>query len=324
MNINFNPTVLSRINNVSTRFNTIAFKGTSPIGDNFEKSPEIKKVKIQTKDGAPIDAEITKSSLDDSRVMAPKGSKPVQFTMNRGNGRYNYYAIAHGTNEKTGFHLDELYADEIFSRKYKGVGTELLKCVVEESKKRGFKGLVNVGASNFPPPFAFYYKNNFKVISNYSYQNAAIEYAIRNNVPITSVIDSSISALPMQLDPKEADAFLNNKRTHEERMYETIDTKEIDGEEREVNLIQAPSGLDEEYYLQIINKSQEDHKQVYIACLREQIDENGDKYLEVFNINDIWGQIEDEEYGNEMIEKAAEKLGYDKVVINTERRRRRK
>ena len=48
---------------------------------------------------------------------------------------------------------------------YRGIGTELLKAAVKESKAKGFGGRLHLMAYDAKPPTIFYYKNGFKFTS---------------------------------------------------------------------------------------------------------------------------------------------------------------
>lgn len=47
---------------------------------------------------------------------------------------------------------------------YKGIGTELIKSAVKESKKQGFKGRIHLMAYNEKPPTPFYYKCGLRFV----------------------------------------------------------------------------------------------------------------------------------------------------------------
>lgn len=58
------------------------------------------------------------------------------------------YAVVCDAKSTKELFLKELYTEENFSRHYRGAGSELLKCAVRESQKRGLDG--TLGAFFYP------------------------------------------------------------------------------------------------------------------------------------------------------------------------------
>ena len=84
------------------------------------------------------------------------------------------------------------------SKKYKGIGTELVKSVVRESKRRGFEGRVCLNASVVEPelgsPIPFYSKLGFEA-SDINKQ-IIIDYTLRNNLELPKNCESATMFLP--------------------------------------------------------------------------------------------------------------------------------
>lgn len=321
--MNINALSTPYINNFMVRSKTpIRFCAAKSLSsDVFEKNRKneqnsIRQTTIKKLDGKEVEVFIEKQDACGYQLPVSDKKKPVKFIM--AVDKNTYYASGYGTDADENFTLHHLFCDEIFNKKFKGCGSELLKSVIIESKIRGLGGRIETTASNYPPPFVFYYKNNFYAVNNNSIFNAGIDYAARNNIPVTRVIGKEISCIGMELDEKGADAFLSDKREYLTRNFETLERREIKGSMCESNLIEAPRGVEEDFYIQIINPDKENRMQVYAACLVQKTDSNNDRYLEVFNIQDLYANSEVQEFAQDSIRRAAEKLGIEKVVINDE------
>lgn len=94
-----------------------------------------------------------------------------------------------------------LFINSIAStKKFKGIGTELVKAVVRESKKRGFEGRVCLNASvvepEFGSPIPFYSKLGFQA-SDINKQ-LIIDYAMRNDLSLPDNCQSATMFLPKE------------------------------------------------------------------------------------------------------------------------------
>lgn len=294
-NINFSPVIKIKNQN---RPSFCAIK--PPAQDTFEKSA-IKTVKIEDTNGNKIEAVIKEEK--DRTNLPDKNPKTISININ---GKKLGYAAMYDSKQKDKLYLKELYTEENLTRHYKGAGTELLKCVVEESKKRGYNGKVNLCAENFPPPFVFYYKNNFTVPPEISQYNAAIDYAARNNTPVENLLPEGLSSLNMELDEKGAEALLKAKRLFEERTFKTIAKTNIGGKQYEANFIEAEDG---NFYLQIINKTAAKRKQPWVAKGEIKNDKNGKKYVRIYCIDDIYADKKVQDFAKSSAKILSEKLG---------------
>ncbi len=190
----------------------------TPLADGFKKSSdvEIKRVKIKDVNDNPVEAVIASLKPERGRMLEQAfGGDSKEFRIFVGD-KLGYIEVF-GTkddniNKDRGLYVKEFYTEENNLRHYKGAGVELLKCAVEESKKRGFGGKIHLTASNVPPPFVFYYKNNFIPEECADKYFAAIDYAARKNIPISRILPKYVTNIDMKLDEKGAEAFLNNQR----------------------------------------------------------------------------------------------------------------
>lgn len=259
------------------RFNSVNF-GLNPFRtrskDRFESQniQKIKTVKIKDLQGKPIKAIITKEPYNDTTGFL--GTDPKKFTL-RVDGAQLGYAITYNSKYDDIF-VKELFCEENKFRHYKGAGTELLKCIVEESYKQGYNGKVHLKASHVPVPFAFYYKNNFKGYGPLAHYNAAIEYSIRSGTPISSLVPDSSTCLTMKLDEKEAKAFKRGKRLHQSRFFKTVLEKDIKNKKYVANLIESPN--EGEFYFQVVNEGANKLKQELILILTRSKDSTATVY----------------------------------------------
>ena len=225
-----------------------------------------------------------------------------------------------------------LYTQEHKSRKYKGAGTQLLKCAVEESIKRGYNGKLKLQASHSAcSPMVFYYKNNFVIprpsdCRLYGYENchnAVIEYAIANNIPIDNLLPETKRSAFMKLDEQGAKAFLQGKQLYKERSVEKLAEKNIDDENYSANLIKSPNSG--EYFLLIVNENSGNLKADLVITLQEKTDENNVKHLKICDICEYeFSDNEDMNFAFETVEKLAQEKGYDKTTVTSDLNRRAK
>ena len=304
--INFlNIKCTNRIRNI----NNINFCGANSLSkDIFEKSP-IKTVTIKNTKGNNVDAIIKEEFYKDDTGFF--GTNPKMLSLNV-NGKRLGYAVMYDSKDEDELYVKELYTEENFRRHYKGAGTELLKCLVEESKKRGHKGKISLTASNVPPPFVFYYKNNFQAISKYPQYIAAIDYAARNNVPVSKLLPDGVSALTIQLDEEGAEAFLAGKKLYEQKNSFTIAKTNISNKEFEASYTEAEDGC---FYFQIISKNVDKKQQRWFATGKF-TEENGKKYIRLYPIDEnFYASNKVCEFAKESAQILAEKTGVDAVEI---------
>lgn len=282
-----------------------------------EDNVDFKHIKHQTTikdlEGNEIKAIIIEEPYDDNTGFF--GSDPKKFTLFADNKKLAYAISYNGDKKYGGMFVKELFGEENYQRHYKGIGTELLKCLVKESKKQGNKGKIFLNASHIPAPFVFYYKNNFQVSGNRTKQhNATIDYAARNNIPISSLLPNWFSSLSMVLDEKGANALLKGERLYEKREFHTIEKFDYKGRQYEVNLVQSPDL--QEYNFQIVTPETKEFIGTYSARLKDKTDEEEKKVLVFYNVmDDLYLPRKNIE---QTIQNTATALGYDYAVISDE------
>ena len=300
-NINFSYT--SQIKN-QNRLNFCALRSLTK--DTFETST-IKTAVIEDVKGNKIKAAIKEEK--DKTNLSDKNPKTI--SINIGDKKLGH-AVMYDTKQKDALYLKELYTEENFARHYIGAGTELLKCAVEESKKRGYSGRITLCAENSPPPFVFYYKNNFTAAPEVSLYNAAIDYAARNNIPVEKLLPEGLLSLDMELDEKGAEALLEGERLFEERMFKTIAKTNIGGKLYEANFIESQNG---DFYLQILNNSSASRKQPWSAKGEIAQSKDGAKYVRIYCIDDIYADKKVKEFAKNSIKILANNLGIENFKI---------
>ncbi len=267
--------------------------------EKTNKTNDVKKVKIKDLNNNIVNAEIIKS-----------GDKLVKRFDLLVNNENLGFAVASKGNDNT-FWLHQLFTRENDKRSYKGTGTELLKCVIEESKKQGFDGAVKVFADHgTKSPLVFYYKSNFITPED---KDACIQYAIRNNVPIQNVMSTSLSGI-MTLDEKSADAFLEGTRLYLNRTCKKIGEKEIDGQIYSANLIEAPQK--NTYYLLIANEDVKEGIATFSATLKK-VENEGKNHFEITKLHeyDSYNLKEEINFILNSIKKEAKTIGFEKITI---------
>ena len=295
------------------------FKGLDE--DKFEFSTKITPVKIQDISGNPIDAVIEEKNVSDKETI-PDNKKFSLMV----NGKELGYATVRDNDRQNALDLYSIYTEEYDNKNYKKAGTELLKQAVNESIKRGYNGRIETWASNKSySPVGFYYKENFIVppFSEYSTciytqrHNAAIEYSIANNIPVQNVLPYSYRKGQMKLDEQGAKALLDGKRLYEDRIFEKIEQKNINGTNYSANFIQSP--LENEYFVFIANEDAEEDKAEFVVTLHEKENKNGQKQFvvcDMFNYNKENNDCKD--FALEMTEKISREKGYEQPIITNE------
>lgn len=307
-NFNFNVNRLGALRQPSFRASRVLAEDT--IDFNCKKTATT----ITDLNGNPIKATITEEPYDDDSGFF--GSDPKRFTL-YANGKELAYAISYNSRKREhSLFVKELFGEENYARHYRGAGTALLKTLVKESIKQGNEGRITLSASHVPPPFVFYYKNNFQVTSESQKQhNATIDYAARNNIPAKALFPDGFSCLSMGLDEKGAEALLKDERLYEKREFRVIDKFDYKGRKYEVNLVQSPDL--KEYNLQIVKPEAEKLKESFCARLKETTDEDNKKVLMLYGVSD------QRDLRNEYIERvaqtAAQALGCDYAVVSDEK-----
>ncbi len=259
----------------------LAFKANIIEGDCFSPSIKNKYAKIKNLEGKDVYVTLTKQS---SRI--PYGHSAFEYVIKHNEENLGY-AIALDREDYDGLFLSDLYTQENKSRQYKGLGTELLKCIVEESYKKGFGGKILCCAYHEDSPFVFYYKNNFRLynkdnfVQNPALYNASLQYITKNNLEVFDILPKNRDLLFFELDRKGADALMNNKRLYEDAICDEVGSMSINGQKYSAQYIKFPDK--KESYLQIINEDASFSKLALILALEENNDFLGKKSFKIVN-----------------------------------------
>ena len=234
--------------------------------------------------------------------------------------RINQDAIGHaivlGYPRHKGLFLSELYTEEDNNRAFRGAGTELLKCVVEESYKRGQEGRVTCCAfHDDAPPFMFYYKNNFTIskddvdnlVKNAYLFNAPLQYIASRNVPLKEIFPQDMGLLYMELDTKGAEALMEGKKLYKDRICDDVAKKNIKGINYSAQFIKGSEK--DEYYLQILNDDKNHDRLAFVAALKPRTDCLCDKYFEIADLknNFMYSDSALEDFAYELLDDLAKK-----------------
>ena len=157
----------------------------------------------------------------------------------------------------------------------------------------------------------FYYKNNFSAAGECSQYNAAIDYAARNNIPVSKILPVTMTALSMELDEKGAEALLKGKRLYEKRDFKVIATMQAGDEKYQANYIEGPK---KDFYLQIIDDTAEEMKQKFVARGEIEEDKNGEKCLKI-SMDDTYVSRKIMRFAENAAQKLAQELGCKRVKM---------
>ena len=280
----------------------VAFKGL--ISDVFQRSSDSKnkKVKVKNLKGEEVEATITKTTP----ALARNANQLTKYTISIGNYEKGKAVISPNFND--GVFLTRLHTERNPKREYKGLGTELIKHVVQESIQKGKDGTITTCAHyENEPPFKFYFKNNFKILDydslDVDYQrlyNAPLQYAVTYDKDIFDIIPKNNDTFYMKLDEKGAQALLEGKRLADSRICDIVATTEIDYELYSAQFIESP--YEGEFFLQVLNEDMDEEKLCYIASLKPFEDENGQKH---FQINEVLNCFE---ASSDMVDDFAQSL----------------
>lgn len=254
------------------------FKSNIVRGDYFEPSVKnlYKIAKIEDLEGRVVYAPIIRQDPE-----IPRGGNAKEFLI-KTNKDILGRAIVLDYPRYKGLFLSDLNTEEDSERHYKGAGSELLKCCVEESRKKGKEGKITCCAfHNEKPPFAFYYKNNFLIaknddnlVSQPTLYNAPLQYIVKNNLAVSEILPMDYNLFYMELDKESSSAFMRGERLYEDRICDEIALKDIEGCQYSAQFIEVPKG---EYYIQMLNEEAESQKLAFIAKLKIHENLNGEK-----------------------------------------------
>lgn len=199
-----------RINNINKRKINFCSIKTNPICDVFEKNSN-SKILLQDKDKKSIEVDFSERKIqhDFEKII---GENPKNIVIVK-DGEDLASIIFSDYYKKDALYIDGLMCQKARNKGYKKTGTELLKIAIKESMKRGYGGKIHVCASYSPPPFVFYYKNNFLPEGRYEKYLELIDYAANENENIENLMPD-ITSMPMFLDEKGARAVLENRRLY--------------------------------------------------------------------------------------------------------------
>ena len=295
------------LNHISPKRKTVslkslAFKGL--ISDVFQSSFNNldKKVTVQNLKGEDVKAIISRTTPCTTTAAHPV-KKYTIYIDNRDKGHLTLDGC-----DMDSLYMSHLSTERNSNRHYKGLGTELIKCAVNESKKKGKHGAITTCAHFYKePPFLFYFKNNFKIIDSDCLDidypklfNAPLQYAFKYNKHPFELIPEEIDTFYMKLDACGADALLEGKRLANSRICDTVDITMIDDELHSAQFIESP--FENEYFLQVLNENEDSEKLCYIASLEPYEDENGKKH---FKINEVLNWFET---SSDMVDDFAQSL----------------
>ena len=119
------------------------------------------------------------------------------------------YIIFADSSTKDCIMIHELFTHEHASRTYKGAGTELLKAAVQESFNRGYNGRAVVFAAHNPPPYVFYYKNNFRPYMHQTKYIPLLDFAASHPDVNIRHLMPNVNSLYMRIDEDGARALIN-------------------------------------------------------------------------------------------------------------------
>lgn len=259
-------------------------------------------VKIKDLDGNDVDAVIT------VKTESEKG-KQLLLTVN---GEIAAHISFLHTNNK--FEIEGLYNMSAYpNNRYKGAGTELLKCAVSESIDKGFGGEIHLYASqpngNPYTPIPFYYKNNFNLTGRSLSLEAMTLFSIQNNI---NVIPAWTSA-EMLLDKAGAKALLEGKRLYQNAELEKIDEKEINGSNCSAYLFQSKK--DGGSCVLITYNDNFGGLDFVSAEFKEQNGNNGNKHFVITQIDGGAAEKEEFRFAMETIEQLRKKYNYGRTTV---------
>lgn len=256
MNINFPKiNVISRpvnINNVSR----ISFGTCKALECDTFESPSIRI--IRNTDGRGITGKTVKNLTLENR----KDGRPVDgFIIQDFNRSYpQYFVGADGKNQgrmiltegKGCMMVEELYG-HYNKGEFKGAGSELIKFAVEQSEEKGFNGRLKlfIGGS-----FPFYYKNNFRIVSDSNLPNAALDYITRTGASVDAIWKSNWP-VKAYLDDDGVKALKEGRRLYEETKSQTLYSKEVkfSGWKRPLNIDMHFCDLGDSFAILMIDKN---------------------------------------------------------------------
>ena len=211
------PITFFSLNKTSLSFK--AQKINNPATDTLEYNKNLSSTTrdavLTGADNSILDVIIKKSDISPQKL-ENYGSNTVAYTMSD-NKNIVAYMILSDNNCKDSLTIQELYVDKKYSSKYRGAGTELLKTAVLESINRGYNGRLFTFAANNPPPYVFYYKNNFRpYLKSDSKITSILDFAANNpKIPIQLLLPN-ITSLPMFLDEKAAKMLLSGIQQYQQ------------------------------------------------------------------------------------------------------------
>ena len=265
---------------------------------------------VKDKEGNWVEATIGRFPQEDLPAFC-NGIGKIDYIMQI-NGKIAAEALVMDAQNDDSLYLSALFLKNKASDKYRGIGSELLKCAVQESINRGYKGKISLLASYQPAPFVFYYKNNCKICNELELLNPALDYAAKNDLDIEALIPPIINICEMELDEKGAEAFLKGQRLYERRPSCNISKKNINGTNYLANLVQFN---DNKFYIQVLDNDSKYNKLKTAASVEVKEDDKG-KYLEVYYLQNAFVESNKDsiKYLNESIRLFAKTLEIARIM----------
>ena len=211
----FNTNIFSRTRKV----NPCCINFTAALNrDCFVKQQgkcNVKNISLHTFDGREISATISPTDKYQGKVSS-YGNNAEAFVVNKDSQELAYIVLSDNP-QKDCVIVHELYVNKINAQNIKGCGTELLKVAVQESIRRGYNGKVFVFAVNNPPPYIFYYKNNFRPLEDFDGKLTLIlDFAAKHpNVPINLFLPK-VTHMYMFLSEDSAKALLEDRHLYKQ------------------------------------------------------------------------------------------------------------
>lgn len=247
---------LSKIQQIANARNSIVktnrqiyFCAQKPNFDSFTKRKETKEAILQDNTGNIIKSKIEPVPKTNQEIKNATGAtKKVGIIVND----LVYGECVYSKDDVT----NSIWVNKLNTKTYaknkgiKGVGTELLKYVAQESINEGFDGRIALLAMHTPSPLVFYYKNNFVIDDeDFGENNAILDYCTREDLSPACRI--GCTTFNMLLTEEASRALLNN-----ERLYEKIEPKEI--------YLQIVNG--KKYILRQVDALNKNHQYLHLIC----------------------------------------------------------
>ncbi len=174
-----------------------------------------KEVVVYTQNNQPIKATIEQTNKYKQKIKT-YGKLSKAYSLNYKNKELGYMVLANSPDNDCMI-LYELYVNKKAQGKIKGIGTELLKAAVQESILYGHQGKIFTFAANNPPPYVFYYKNNFRPYGkNAKDLTLLLQFAAKHPDLSIKMILPNVKHMYMYLTKESAKALLEGRQLYKE------------------------------------------------------------------------------------------------------------